>query len=138
MTLNEKLKEIEARLEKATPGPWRAVRNNALGETWFNIFSLGDNNVLAMIGDLADEVKQSPDADLIAHAPTDLALLLSLVKEYRAALEQIDSEWCPHSNIRLDQNENLSRDWCCACSNWIYRGETNLARDALRRGEGMG
>lgn len=131
MTLNEKLKEIEARLEKATPGPWRAVRNNALGETWFNIFSLGDNNVLAMIGDLADEVKQSPDAELIAHAPTDLALLLSLVKEYRAALE-IMEQVAPkyHADGCRCIQEDASDKYCnCGCK---------TARKALQCGEGMG
>ena len=56
------LDAIRRRLDAATPGPWDA-------EQWGNLFVMVD--------------MQRPDADLIAHAPEDLRLLLDVVEEWR-------------------------------------------------------
>lgn len=67
----------------------------------------------------------------IDHAPTDLALLLSLVKEYRAALE-IMEQVAPkyHADGCRCIQEDASDKYCnCGCK---------TARKALQCGEGMG
>lgn len=59
-----------------------------------------------------------------------LVLMQPLIK----ALETIDAEWCPHANTRADIFQH--RDWCVACSEWIYPGEINPAREALNKLKG--
>lgn len=117
--LTQFLAQVRERLAKATPGPWRAVRNNAMGETWFNIFTRGDEQVLAMIGDCADKVKEDPNATLIAHAPTDISKALALIEVMREALEQscicgefsyINGVTCPACKARAKCAEIVGED----------------------------
>ncbi len=118
-TLTEFLSGIRGRLAAATPGPWRAVRNNGMGETWFNIFAHNDDNVLAMIGDLADKIKKCPNAALIASSPTDLALAVEVIEIQAKALELANHaianawEWqmADPEDYELDSNQQVG-NWC--------------------------
>lgn len=90
---SNRLAQIKSRLAAATPGPWRAVRNNAMGETWFNIGADGDENILSMVDDLNDEclTQKISDAELIANCPADLAWLIERCEKLEDAVNGADS-----------------------------------------------
>ncbi len=95
MTPTDKfLDQAEERLKAATPGPWRSVRNNAMGETWFNIFARDNDNVLAMLGDLDDKLMECPNAQLIASSPETITRLLGMVRVLRAGLSIYGCPYC--------------------------------------------
>lgn len=82
-----RLDAIAARLEAATPGPWQAVTDND-GRTkehavWSERFLI------------AECIQTKPDADLIAHAPADLAVLLAVVREVAALADSLDNPTGP-------------------------------------------
>lgn len=66
----DRLADIEARLAVATPGPWEVV----------------DYEVMATDIDIAD-CQTLADAELIAHAPADLAALVAFARRVRAVLD---------------------------------------------------
>ncbi len=82
--MTDRLAEIRARLDAVTPGPWRAldwsdpplatvVQQRGSGVHWPRIASCGF----------------APDADLIAHAPADIAWLLDEVERLRKEVAYI-------------------------------------------------
>lgn len=76
---------IRARLEAATPGPWAQPIDEeprAIVAAKRPMFSL-----LALDRDGMAIVDKKADADLIAHAPTDLRDLLSYVERLEAVAE---------------------------------------------------
>ena len=93
----ERLKKIRERLKKATPGPWTACCRGRCpcGQVWSQS---ADVPVLDVIrGEWGDpglpygkiESKQSTaNALFIAHAPDDIAFLLSLVETREAAIAE--------------------------------------------------
>lgn len=102
----EELQTIEARLGAATPGPWQwAHLYQARGTHWCleneasAALGLTINHHLVTFGTeeyeydddgQATRLDQTPDFQLIAHAPGDIAALLAEVRRLRAALEEID------------------------------------------------
>ncbi len=83
----DRLAEIHARLDAATPGPWiankRTHRNGDYGwvaEIWGSLN--GGGGALPAVC-LANEVS-GDDADLIAHAPADISWLLDEVERLTA------------------------------------------------------
>ena len=73
---DEELGEIEARLNAATPGPWRSFiegRDHTRGSSF--IRTQGDDIELSGATDA--------DQDFIAHARQDIALLLDEVRRLR-------------------------------------------------------
>lgn len=136
MDLQKRLSEIEGRLERATPGPWRWTHEfptdvgahlyGAPGtpeDPWPKILddgSAGGEYTQSISGD-------DPDAQLIAHAPDDLRLLLALVKEYRAALEFYSNQ-NKYFNF-YDKFEDVTE---------MEHDCGQNARQALARGEGKG
>ena len=84
MTVQSFLAEIESRLNAATPGQWLAHERNES-----SVFREFEIRVHA--GTLFRSTsygRMAEDAQLIAHAPTDLARLLAIVREYEAALKK--------------------------------------------------
>lgn len=85
--------EVRARLEKASPGPWKISARQGSGYMASIRTSVPFSKEVAFVtsncgttgGSLCD-----PDAQLIAHAPTDLARLLEIVECYEAALRDIE------------------------------------------------
>lgn len=79
------LKEIEARADAASNGPWRAVdlRHQRGGQ--IRIFpAMGEGYILANV--LAKGDRPEADAEFIAHAPTDVRALLAEIRELQAEL----------------------------------------------------
>jgi hypothetical protein len=78
--LTERLAEIRARLEKATPGEWEwsgdDLIQSASGESVLDIWPRMDGGKLEIGLDVTRY-----DRDLIAHAPADLRFLLQVVEE---------------------------------------------------------
>ena len=69
--MSDRLKEIRARLDAATPGPWQPVYINGRE-------SPGVRRV----------VPESAERDLIAHAPADIAWLLEEVDNLNTTLNE--------------------------------------------------
>lgn len=109
------LKDIAARLEAATPGPWHAVRN-------FSAASVRAADPYTRLGfHLVAQVPRRGadrpigDAELIAHAPADLAALLGMLKAVRE-LHQPRTVYAneTHCPRRLDTEHTATRhreDW---------------------------
>lgn len=74
---------VQARLDAATPGPWEAHEDDAsaFGEWVIWMPDAGCDQAL---------VEHAVDAELIAHAPTDLRLLLEALKEARDRYDVLD------------------------------------------------
>ena len=77
------LDPIKARLAAATPGPWRWSRV----ESWGHVAKLHDIHFLPNLASLSSTQQDQADADLIAHAPSDLAALVAEVERLRAAIK---------------------------------------------------
>ena len=69
-----RLTEIRSRLEKATPGPWEQKVHRY--STYYNAKVLIEPSVAAVF-------ESNANSDLIAHAPEDIAYLLSEVTRLR-------------------------------------------------------
>jgi len=96
-TSEARVKEIEERLQKASPGPWDALPEE-VGKAYIRIRGtvLGARykiaNVICPTYDgLPDrEIEETRNnADLIAHAPDDIRYLLDELKKAREALRAI-------------------------------------------------
>jgi hypothetical protein len=110
--MSAKLDEIEARLKAATPGPWWTTSETAI--TVQNAHAL-----VASTHSAAIEFRAN--AQLIAHAPADLALLLRIA---RAATALMD----------VTEGRKVCSRACVADSSWACercQGEER-AREALR------
>lgn len=80
--------QIRERLEKATPGPWWYKKNPMRDDGWF---AYGSDNKTVSSAQISEA-----DAQFIAHAPEDIAFLLSLCDSLAkecAALRSVLSEW---------------------------------------------
>lgn len=77
MTTTDRLAEIETRLSAATPGPWEHV------ERQFDAGRIREHSVETHHHVIADDLSLN-SAELIAHAPTDLAALVAVVREVEA------------------------------------------------------
>jgi hypothetical protein len=84
MSLTEAdLQAIEARLKAATPGPWEAQIPAMMGE-----FPRAKIKPLKIEGKLYNHpMLKTADAELIANAPQDLALLIAEVRRLQKELE---------------------------------------------------
>ena len=75
--MSDRLNEIRARLDAATPGPWRYAPNPLGG-----IVDSDGRYIIAPYCGYGDE-RDMPDVLLIAHAPADIAWLLNEVERLR-------------------------------------------------------
>ena len=84
----QQLAEIEARLNAATPGPWRAKHRHCDHEPPDDeSCGLGLEIVGPPEASNRGQFYRGADAVFIAHAPSDIAVLVEAVKALRAALE---------------------------------------------------
>lgn len=88
MTAPDRLAEIEARIAAATPGSWEWVKSTYEGAS--QVLG-GDRPVLRTASGASPF---SGDAELIAHAPADLAALVAVVKAVKAVADRIE----PHAD----------------------------------------
>lgn len=82
-----RVEDIKARLDAATPGPWEA-QGQEDNDTGFDV----------VIKEVA-VVQYRRDADLIAHAPTDLRDLLAIAEEARNVLQAHDEAAEPDAEM---------------------------------------
>lgn len=82
----DQLDAIQGRLDARTPGEWEASGReiDALAPTWGEVVSTEVNCMNYCYGGTGRGVEHAEDAELIAHAPQDLADLLAEVERLRA------------------------------------------------------
>lgn len=94
----ERLQEIRARHEAATPGPWAYEAHGDSGDYGVGVIMDGNDNYIEGYNDdndcllvevVAIEVKNIVDADFIAHAHVDIPALLDEVERLNAELAEI-------------------------------------------------
>jgi hypothetical protein len=78
------LAAIEARLAKITPGSW--MYWNVDDKERFSVDVKDGSRYIAL------KVWDEPDADLIAHAPTDIAALLARARQQDARIAELEAE----------------------------------------------
>lgn len=93
------LDAIEARLKAATPGPWRAKQmNKPEDDPWFFVLDANGRGpvmetVVAQTKYLVTpEAQQRADMEFVAHAPEDIAALLSALTVARARLSALERD----------------------------------------------
>ena len=82
--MTDRLDEIRARAEAATPGPWAAEREDDY--EWIVVGGTYEPDCRYVIADCGFDSPQS-NATFIAHAREDIPYLLAEVERLRAALE---------------------------------------------------
>lgn len=103
----DRLKEIRARLDAATPGPWDVDE----WTTTADVFASGAKSEPTV----AHRVRMS-DADFIAHAPADIAWLLDEVERLRIARGSVD------------EHSGAPNDHLCAVDDSVVHGVTKRER----------
>ena len=106
---------IEARLAAATPGPWSFhILPQPVGITAATIHSEHGPRETCWTVDLPPEIGgmgTDKDAELIAHAPSDLAALLAEVERLRGQNEAVREHHVP-----VDANYYAAKvTECCSC-----------------------
>jgi hypothetical protein len=92
------LDAIRQRLQKATAGPWQSD-----GAKWGCFYVLADAGMIADDGEndahliarirgVGAQLPMAANADLIAHAPTDLADLLALADRQQARIAAMEAD----------------------------------------------
>lgn len=85
--MSDRLAEIRARLDAATPGPWHWGRNESESFCWI----MRSHGAYGQYDHHAD-TRTPDDAHLIAHAPADIAWLLDRVQEQDEHLRAISQD----------------------------------------------
>ena len=101
---------IEARLKAATPGPWSVKHRHCMHEPPDDeSCGLGLEIVGPPEASNRGQFYRGADAVFIAHAPSDVAVLLEAVKALRAALEPFAhaSRWLGTTPVGHDPNDQV-------------------------------
>jgi hypothetical protein len=85
--MSDRLSEIRARLDKATPGPWEDYDP---GDGTHRLYAPNEVKLLGPLGE--GRVLRAADAELIAHAPEDIRWLAGEVDRLRVLLSERDQE----------------------------------------------
>jgi len=91
-----RLNEIRARTEKATPGPWE--RTGTRGQLIYSILSVDEYDISSVVLDVWGE-KVDANAEFIAHAREDIPHLLGDVQSLNIQLE-----------CRIEERDQLGLD----------------------------
>ncbi len=93
-----RLSQIEERVAKATPGPWRRdgcyIVRDISGEDfegWENVLSLGNS--------LACQKQSIRNLEFVANSREAIPYLLSKVKELEAERDRLPANWCQDSSL---------------------------------------
>lgn len=111
--LQDRLKEIKDRIERATPGPWTKGPVHLRNYSHFNL--VANVRGVEILGQYK-AVSCGDDAAFIAHAPTDLAKLIKVIEVYEESLEEMMAHLC---DSRSDGNP---------CSQMWYQDSIEEAR----------
>ncbi len=100
-----RLGEIETRLNASTPGPWEISEHELNGRC------CGVGPIQGYDGDALDLMPDDPDVKFIAHARTDMELLIEEVKGLRKALiaDENGNEYEVCRIAKCERNEALAR-----------------------------
>lgn len=85
----EELRAIEARLTKASPGPWAIIHN---GFSDVSVISTSTNVRQSAVTWVAETLRQDANAALIAAAPADLAALLAEVRLLQGIIRDMQQD----------------------------------------------
>ena len=140
------LEAIKARLSAATPGPWRRDGNHRAKVRG------GDGDTLTRVVPESSDEPWSPtdeaNADLIAHAPGDIAALVAEVERLRADNARIMLEAERHRRIADEAIERIEsaeeeraavvawlREWQNTMDDRITHDDLDYAIAVIERGE---
>lgn len=93
--MSDRINEIKSRLDAATPGPWH------------NVYPFIVANEYMQGGICTVEIGQKPDADLIAHAPADIAWLIEQYEWMSKERDKVVDWLLESSGNRVDVEEVL-------------------------------
>lgn len=119
MNDDKRIQEIKERLNKATPGPWTEIQRE---EYCSDIDSETAN--IAMVG------STKADANFIAHAPEDIAYLLSCLEQANRRAEAAEKILHGFAVGSLDFCEECTGKNCATC----YYHQENMDSDYMRSG----
>lgn len=100
------LTAIEARVNAATPGEWVAVDTGRKNGSHWYVVSSGEAIASIHANDGSDEVQREPDAEFIAHARTDIPLLLAEVRRLQGMIDG----WKIVSKARAEKSTDEKAD----------------------------
>lgn len=87
--MSDRLQEIRARLDAATPGPWRILHHDlCCGESWVR----DESGYHVGTSLYSNDEKRDENLSLIAHAPADIAWLLDEVERLRESCD-VERAW---------------------------------------------
>lgn len=101
----EQLEQIRARLEAATPGPWREFAES--GDFWIERADADGNPIGPGVCSNSASFYNQADCVLVEHAPADIACLLDEVRRLYAVIDQSISDVQGISNLAGDDVPGL-------------------------------
>lgn len=102
MTTSKRLDDIEARLSKASPGPWKSVDN--ANNHWGLVEVVGPRVrifgfTIATNVSKKEGLQTRADRDMIAHSPEDIAYLLRIAMAALVLVESAELIGTEHSGM---------------------------------------
>jgi hypothetical protein len=85
---DQRLLQIRERLAKATPGPWE----RKAGYRTYRVLYRHDGETVREVATCSESIQDMRDADFIAHAPADVADLLTAVDRLTLHLAEVQQE----------------------------------------------
>jgi len=110
--MQNKVKEIKGRVERATPGPWEIKDNNINGEKICILIRLEKSDEFYVCLDCCDVINPTSgvltveDGVLISHAREDILYLLEALQQAQDKLNLTEDEWELKVSKRLTYCEN--------------------------------
>jgi hypothetical protein len=126
-----RISEIRRRLEKATPGPWKLQTD----DNWPWRIVTEDESAL-LLDFTGGEIPSDEDADLIAHAPSDIAHLLAVHEQQAATIATLEGErdsWIDAAGDLTERFEGVQAERDAALARAEAAAELGATVDALRR-----
>lgn len=106
------LQNVQARLENATPGPWKVSIENS-GSIFGDLDTdhNGDNPYVGTVHGVNSRKGLNGDAYLIANCPTDLSTLLQIVRIQSEVIEKIadNTDYFGASDIANEAIEQVNK-----------------------------
>ena len=106
------IQEIAERESKATKGPWVVKHSLVFGDAWDLVQDLAESQEYAI---LAECFPNKNDANLCAHARTDVPRLIELVAEMAELLERLMPELMPEECYGGEAEDAACCSTCQIC-----------------------